>query len=443
MRTLLLATAALVTVALPQVTACSNDDCTVTKTCPVGSSGQGGDDTSSQGGGTTSSSQGGATSSQGGAGGSVVDTCGNELVDAGELCFTEDTLYFDIGGSEPYDILLYDCSGDDRLDVIVAQDGSQALIIMENSGSGTFPLSATRSVVSPPVTLAIGNTSGPIQGPELIVGYTGGGYTDTNRIGAGCQITYEYPLYHTGMAGRPEVEVGDVVEGSTEEIIILHNNRIFYRGTDNMALERILAGGPKAGLALADIDGDNNQDVVMVDPSVSALEVYRTSVSSGTPYFPSAPTQALPTGTSPTDTAAGDLDGDGDADIVVTNGGGNSLSVYINNSASGISLTKNPIDIAVGGQPVFVKLADLDNDDDLDIIVANYESSNDRSSLTLLLNDGIGNFVQASGSPLAIAARPLALEVADVNIDGAPDILTSSALGSGPQAQLSVIRSMP
>lgn len=446
MRTIFFATFTLAAAALPQVTACTNNDCTVTKTCPVGSSGQGGNTTSSQGGNSTTSSQGGSSSSQGGAGGSVPDTCGNNLVDPGELCFTEGALSFDIGGSEPRDIILYDCSGDDHLDLIIAQDASSDVVVMVNSGMGTYPTNNKRSVIDAPNGVVVADTSNTIQGNELIVSFRNGVYTDKHTISGNCQFAFSQSLAHGNETGMTEVAAGALdATNSPDDIVTLLNDRLFFSVNGSTMDERDLTGGAKKGLSIARIDTDNQGDVVVVEPGASLLQVFRYTGS-----FALNPSGQFATGSNPTDVATGDIDGDADIDVVVTNGSDDTVSIFRNNSTSSIVLDKAPIDTPIGGpsglaasQPIAVRLVDIDDDGDLDIVTANYGVSGEFSSVSVLLNDGTGEFTSAAISPLAVSARPLALQVGDVDADGAVDIVTASEKANNPDSVVSVLRSAP
>ena len=81
-------------------------------------------------------------------------------------------------------------------------------------------------------------------------------------------------------------------------------------------------------------------------------------------------------------------------------------------------------------------------------------SASQESSVSVLLNDGAGLFELATinntqgvlvnvSSPMETGRQPVSLALADVNGDGALDIITGSDYVSGGVSQLSVILSAP
>ncbi|GAB3705288.1 hypothetical protein GCM10027592_37590 [Spirosoma flavus] len=115
----------------------------------------------------------------------------------------------------------------------------------------------------------------------------------------------------------------------------------------------------------------------------------------GRGYFIPPSTNPNPgVGFSPYHVAVGDVDGDGDLDFVTANFGNGTASVRLNNGSGNFTApTTNP-NPAVGSSPYYVALGDVDSDGDLDLLVANQGAS----TVSLRINDGTGNF-----TPPAIA----------------------------------------
>jgi len=127
--------------------------------------------------------------------------------------------------------------------------------------------------------------------------------------------------------------------------------------------------------------------------------------------------------------AMGDVDGDGELDVVTANSTSfDDVSVLFGTSRGGFT---NPEHLGVGDNPIDVALVDVDGDGDLDIIavlpVAN--------TIAVLVNDGHGHFT--SGPVSLVGNRPQQLEVGDINGDGIPDLVvldTFSASQTGSDA---------
>lgn len=118
--------------------------------------------------------------------------------------------------------------------------------------------------------------------------------------------------------------------------------------------------------------------------------------------------------------ASGDIDGDGDNDILVANGrhwpGQN--RIFINDGRGIFTVEK---DLGSNRETTYAtELADLDNDGDLDIAVGN-----DMAPNAIFLNDGQGNFTP-NGSFGETYSPTRNLTLADLNRDGAIDILITN-----------------
>jgi hypothetical protein len=81
--------------------------------------------------------------------------------------------------------------------------------------------------------------------------------------------------------------------------------------------------------------------------------------------------------------------------------------------------------VAAGREPSDIDAADVDRDGDVDLVLANHETSR----VTVLLNDGRARFTPAAGSPVETGARPHVhgLATADFDGDGWVDVAVESA----------------
>jgi len=124
---------------------------------------------------------------------------------------------------------------------------------------------------------------------------------------------------------------------------------------------------------------------------------------------------------SPSNSVAGDFDGDGDLDLafpMLKSTQFDTVAVMLNNGDGTFSSSSF---YNVGGQPNDIVAGDVDLDGDLDLVVANSESND----CSVLRNTGNGSFLPEVF--FAVGTTPKGVAISDVNADGLPDIISSSS----------------
>ncbi|HEY1555268.1 MAG TPA: VCBS repeat-containing protein, partial [Kofleriaceae bacterium] len=127
---------------------------------------------------------------------------------------------------------------------------------------------------------------------------------------------------------------------------------------------------------------------------------------------------ALTAGNNPSALAAGDLDGDGNLDLVVTNYNSTTISVFLG-QGGGAFATQVTYDIGNTGASS-VAIADLDGDGKLDLAIADTNSG----AAIVLLGTGGGAFGAPAVFPAGAAAEGLA--TGDFDDDGKRDLAVTS-----------------
>ena len=200
---------------------------------------------------------------------------------------------------------------------------------------------------------------------------------------------------------------------------------------------------PTQGIKSCDFDGDGKPDLIVADWNNNNVVIFRNTdpSTSGTIQSSSFTIVAtLSVGSRPTDIAVGDLDGDSKPDIVVANWNDNTITVFQNTSTLGIISFAPPITLTMpfpyaAGPPSCVKLADIDGDGWLDIIVSGqnpgvYRNKGLGGSLTAISFEPIVTFTVSGGAAYDLA-------VGDLDGDGKPDLAVT-----GYPNQCSVLRNI-
>ena len=140
------------------------------------------------------------------------------------------------------------------------------------------------------------------------------------------------------------------------------------------------------------------------------------SVADGPFVFANPSTIVFETPHYPAMVAAGDLDGDGDKDLVVPGRNSDGFAYVVFNQGGGVFST--PVQLELGSQSDWVEINDIDNDGSPDLIFA-LRSFQGRTQILWGIGDGT---FEKEATELKLRREPRCLEVVDLNGDGQKDI---------------------
>jgi hypothetical protein len=181
-----------------------------------------------------------------------------------------------------------------------------------------------------------------------------------------------------------------------------------------------VAAGDEYFVALADVDEDGDLDVL-----TGAAGLLRRRFGNGDGTFGAPFDFPFPAFRVNGPLALGDLNGDGHVDVVACRGLTDEVGVSLGDGAGGF--TAAPV-VSVGSAVEFafyVTLAHLNGDAHLDLLVAR----EDAGEVHVFHGAGDGTFVPRQ--VLTVGPQARALLVADLNVDGAPDLLVACISGGG------------
>jgi hypothetical protein len=204
-------------------------------------------------------------------------------------------------------------------------------------------------------------------------------------------------------------------------------SNFLYRNNGNGSFTKVTAGvivndgGDSRGSSWGDYDKDGDLDLFVANAVVQSNFLYRndgngsfTKITSGT---------VVNDGGNSFGCSWGDYDNDGDLDLFVANGGGQSNFLYRNDGNGSFTKITSGTIANDGGDSQGCAWADYDNDGDIDLFVANAIVQ----SNFLYRNDGNGSFTKiTSGTIVNDGGNSFGCSWGDYDNDGDLDLFVTN-----------------
>ncbi len=179
--------------------------------------------------------------------------------------------------------------------------------------------------------------------------------------------------------------------------------------------------------SFVDVDGDGDQDFFLAGIKEDFFGIAKLYVNDGNGNFSIKDDSTFYGAVDPALSFA-DIDGDNDQDLLLT--GTHSPAsppfvlshIYLNDGAGNFSLKENtPFPPCLGGSVTF---ADIDNDNDKDVLITGYKQDPIEYIADLYRNDGTGNFTLIE-NPAFQAVSLSSVDFADIDGDNDQDLIIS------------------
>ncbi len=325
-------------------------------------------------------------------------------------------------GDLPVRLALGDVDADGDLDAVSANQTSNDFTVLANVGDGTFEVVATTPVGGiHPESVGIADLTGDGL-PEIVVGDD---YVRTFVNRGNFEFSPLDPFW-VNSKWVAKLDFGDF--DADGDVDVLAGTRtpggtyvMFNDGAGALRARQDIAGKIGAiATAQGDFDGDDDKDLVIIGRGHTFATVEWNGDAERAHFVSLESQEPVTIRQEPHSGALADVDGDGDQDLLVIDG--TTSLYYLPNDGEGNfqSPTRDQIFRTNANALFSMAVSDLNGDGHLDVAAM----SDSERQIYVLLGDGRGSFTRTSS--YSVGAGPVYVRAVDTTGDGLDDLVTAN-----------------
>ncbi|MDZ4714490.1 MAG: FG-GAP-like repeat-containing protein [Cytophagales bacterium] len=344
-------------------------------------------------------------------------------------------------GTSPFSVSIGDIDGDGMADLAVANfNASNTVSVFRNTSSGAGSINYAAKVDfttgTLPSSVSIGDLDGDGKADLAVANYSSNTvsvFRNTSSVGS---ISYAAKVDFTTGTSPLSVSIGDldgdgkadlaVANLASFTVSVLRNTSSGVGDISYAAKVDFTTGTGPESVSIGDLDGDGKADLAVANYNSNTVSVFRNTASGpGSISYAAKIDFTTGSGSGPYSVSIGDLDGDGKADLAVSNVDNNTVSVFRNTSSGAGSISyAAKVDFTTGLGPYSVSIGDLDGDGNADLAVANATSAT--VSVFRNTSSGAGNISYAATVDFTTGLVPYSVSIGDLDGDGKADLAVAN-----------------
>jgi gliding motility-associated-like protein len=356
------------------------------------------------------------------------------------------------GINEVFDVCSCDLDGDGKPDLAATKQGATATdIIVSRNASTIGSLSFVTTLVatsSSMANLACGDLDGDGK-PELLASRAGSTRNEIfifkNNSSSGTislaaptkllidvgQFAFRINIRDMNLDGKPDLIVtnSNVSTGDNTIYIFSNQSSVGSVSFNSTPVKVPITGATTTyGLDVQDLDGDRRPEIIVNQFNNSDIFIVPNTSSGSLVSFGTVQRIAV-TGTL-NHLATADFNKDGKLDIAVTSAFDKKAFLLLNTSSGNAFSFAAPLTMDTGDGPFGIDVADIDGDDDADIVIGNIGISSSSTELTVLSNNGNTSSPGFTTFNINVGKASRNVRVGDLDGDGKPDIAYTTVAGN-------------